>query len=80
MVFNLDPLDIDLEFERKTYRLGDTIRAIVTMYPSGSVSIRGATINLVAEVKRTEVKAGWAYGVNESRNQYGGSSGSTCLY
>ena len=31
MVFNLDPLDIELDIERRPYRLGDTIKATVTL-------------------------------------------------
>ena len=60
MAFNLDPLDISLTIERRMYRLGDTINATVSLIPSGGVRIREASLNLVAEVKRTEVKAGWA--------------------
>ena len=69
MVFNLEPLDISLDFERKTYRLGDTIKANVTLTPLGGVRIREATLNLVAQVRQTEVKPGWAMG-------YGRGSGS----
>ncbi len=64
MVFNLEPLDISLDFERKTYRLGDTINATVTLTPLGGVRIREATLNLVAQVRQTEVKAGWAMGMD----------------
>jgi len=58
MVFNLEPLDISLDFERKPYRLGDTIKTTVTLTPLGGVRIREASLNLVAQVRRTEVKAG----------------------
>ena len=34
MVFNLDPLDITLDFERRKYRLGETIAATVTLIPN----------------------------------------------
>lgn len=64
MVFNLEPLDISLDFERKPYRLGDTIKATVTLTPLGGVRIREASLNLVAQVRRTEVKAGWAMGMD----------------
>ena len=60
MVFNLDPLDISLDFESRRYRLGDTINATVMLIPNSDVEIREATLNLIAEVRRTEVKAGWA--------------------
>ena len=56
MVLNLDPLDIDLDFERKRYRLGDTIHATVTFTPYGNVKVREASLNLVAEVKRTQAQ------------------------
>ena len=58
MVFNFDPLDITLAFERRPYMLGDTINATVTLFPNGNVDIREATLNLVAEVSRMEVKMG----------------------
>jgi hypothetical protein len=73
MVFNLDPLDISLDFERRMYRLGDTINATVSLISSGGVRIREASLNLVAEVKRTEVKAGWALGMAGSPNRYNAS-------
>ena len=56
MVINLDPLDIDLDFERKSFRLGDTISATVTLIPSKDVEIREATINLMGNVRRTKVE------------------------
>ena len=56
MVINLDPLDIDLDFERKSYRLGDTISATVTLISSRDVEIREATINLMGNVRRTKVE------------------------
>ena len=58
MVFKLEPLGILLEFERKPYRLGDTISATVTLTPNGSVEVRKASLNLVARILRTEVKKG----------------------
>ncbi len=63
MVFNLDPLDIDLDFERKRYRLGDTITATVTLTPNSDVAIRTASLSLMGQVRRTEVTTGWAMDV-----------------
>ena len=73
MVFNLDPLDIKLDFERKSYRLGDTINATVTLIPVSGVRIREASLNLVAQVRRTEVKAGWAHGMDGAPSRYNAS-------
>ena len=60
MVFNFDPLDITLDFERRPYRLGDTINATVTLIPNSDVEIRTASLSLAGQVRRTEVTTGWA--------------------
>lgn len=72
MVFNLDPLDISLDFERRLYRLGDTIHATVTLTPLSNVEIREASLNLVAEVRRTEVKMGRTMGMGGASTLQGG--------
>ena len=58
MVFKLDPLEVTLAFERKEYRLGDTVRATVTLVPSSDIVIRTASLNLVVEGRRTEARVG----------------------
>ncbi len=58
MVFNFDPPDITLAFERRQYSLGDTISATVTFMPNGNVEIRRASLSLLAEVRRTGVRMG----------------------
>ena len=55
MVFNLEPLDITLDFERRKYRLGDTINATVTLIPSRDTGIRGSSLSLMGQVRRTKV-------------------------
>ena len=60
MVFKLDPLDIELDFERRPYRLGDTIKATVTLIPNSDVEIRTASLSLMGQVRRTKVNTGWA--------------------
>ena len=60
MVFKLDPLDIELDFERRPYRLGDTIKATVTLIPNSDVEIRTTSLSLMGQVRRTEVNTGWA--------------------
>ena len=72
MVFKLDPLDITLDFERWPYRLGDTINATVTLVPRGSIEIRKASLNLVAEVHRTGVKMGRTMGMGGASTLLGG--------
>ena len=54
MVLNLEPLDITLDFERRKYRLGDTIHATVTLTPRGNVEIRKASLSLMGQVRRTK--------------------------
>ena len=56
MIIILDPLDIDLDFERKSYRLGEKISGTVTLIPSRDVEIREATISLVGNVRRTKIE------------------------
>ena len=55
MVFNLEPLDITLDFERRKYRLGDTINATITLIPSRDTNIRGSSLSLMGQVRRTKV-------------------------
>ena len=55
MVFNLEPLEIRLDFERGKYRLGDTINATVTLIPSRDTGIRGSSLSLMGQVRRTKV-------------------------
>ena len=55
MVFNLEPLEIRLEFERRKYRLGETINATVTLIPSRDTNIRGSSLSLMGQVRRTKV-------------------------
>ena len=63
MVFNLEPLDITLDFERKTYRLGDTINATVEFIPSRDVEIRGASLSVMAQVRRSRAGMGTTMGL-----------------
>ena len=80
MVFNLDPLDIDLDFERKRYRLGDTITATVTFMPKGNVEIRSASLNLMGQVRRTKASMGRAMGMQGGAGLQGGNSFTTTDY
>ena len=73
MVFNFDPPDITLAFERRRYSLGDTISATVTLTPNGSTEIRKASLNLVAEVRRTEVKMGRTMDMGGASTLQGGA-------
>lgn len=70
MVFNLEPLDITLDFERRKYRLGDTINATVTLIPSRDTGIRGSSLSLMGQVRRTKVSTK----VGVGRVPYGGPS------
>jgi hypothetical protein len=73
MVYKLDPLDISLDFGRGPYRLGDTINATVTLTPYSNVKIREASLNLVAQVRRTGVKVGRTMGARRFRPSGRGS-------
>ena len=80
MVFNFDPPDIMLAFERRLYSLGDTISATVTLTPNGSTEIRKASLNLVAEVRRTEVKMGRTMDMGGASTLQGGNTFTTSDY
>ena len=58
MLYNLNPMDVRLTFARRPYLIDDTIRATVTLVPNGSVKIRSANLNLVAQARLTEVMKG----------------------
>ena len=73
MVYKLDPLEVTLAFERKEYRLGDTIVATVTLVPNSDIVIRKASLNLVVEGRRTEVKTGRAMGAGGASTLQGGN-------
>lgn len=72
MVFKLDPLDITLDFEHRKYRLGDTINAAVTLVPNSDVEIRTASLSLMGQVRRTEVKMGRTMGMGGATALQGG--------
>ncbi len=74
MVFNLDPLDIDLDFARRPYRLGDTITATVTFIPKGNVEIRRAALKLMGQVRRTKASTGRVMGMQGGAGLQGGNS------
>ena len=61
MVYKLDPLDVSLDFERRPYRRGNTIKAIVTLIPNSDVEIRTASLSLMGQVRRRCVapRLGW---------------------
>ena len=73
MVYKLDPLEVTLAFEHKQYRLGDTIDATVTLVPNSDIVIRKASLNLVVEGRRTEVKMGRAMGAGGASTLQGGN-------
>ena len=71
MVFNLEPLEIVLDFERKKYRLGDTIDATVTLIPTRDVEIRTASLSLMGQVRRTEITPGRAMDFGDAQRDTG---------
>ena len=74
MVYKLDPLDIALDFERRPYRLGDTIKATVSLIPNSDVEIRTASLSLMGQVRRTKVGMGRSMGINGGAALQGGNS------
>ena len=80
MVFNLEPLDIKLDFERRKYRPGDAINATVTLIPNSDVEIRRASLSLMGQVRRTEVRMGRAMDMGGSATLQGGNVFKTTDY
>ncbi|MDE2717239.1 MAG: hypothetical protein OXI33_09505 [Chloroflexota bacterium] len=80
MVFNLERLDIKLDFERRKYRLGDTINVTVTLIPNSDVEIRTASLSLMGQVRRTEVRMGIPMSMDGSAKLQGGNSFTTTDY
>ena len=80
MVFNLEPLDIKLDFERRKYRLGETINVTVTLIPNSDVEIRTASLSLMGQVRRTEVRMGIPMSMDGSAKLQGGNSFTTTDY
>ena len=49
MVYKLKPLELALEFEDRTYQLGDTIDIELSLAPNGDVDVREGRVDLVCE-------------------------------
>ena len=54
MLHRLDPLDLDLDFDDRSYRLGETIDVRVEMTAKGRIAIRKAGVELVCDQKFAE--------------------------
>ncbi len=74
MVYKSNPVDVLLEFENRTYQLGDTVDATITLMPNGNIDIRKASIDLVLEERLTEVKTGRSMGGGGAAALQGGNA------
>lgn len=54
MVHRLDPLDLGLDFDDRSYRLGETIAVRVEMTAKGRIDVRKAGVELVCDQKFAE--------------------------
>ena len=54
MVHRLDPLDLRLDFDDRSYRLGETIAVRVEMTAKGRIAIRKAGVELLCDQKFAE--------------------------
>lgn len=54
MVHRLDPLDLGLDFDDRSYRLGETIAVRVEMTAKGRIDIRKASVELMCDQKFAE--------------------------
>ena len=73
MVYKLDPLEVTLAFKRRQYRLGDSVDATITLAPSSDIVIREASLSLVVEGRRTQVRTGRTMGAGGARALQGGN-------
>ena len=71
MVYKLDPLEVTLEFKRRQYLLGDSVDATITLAPSSDIVIRGASLSLVVEGRRTQVRTQKTMGPGGARDLQG---------
>ena len=55
MITRLRPLDVDLVFEDRLYRLGETIRVDVDLNAKGNVLVRECRVDLVCQENWSEV-------------------------
>ena len=49
MLYRLRPLDVKLDFENRSYNLGETIDLTVELTPNGDVQVREGRVDLVCE-------------------------------
>jgi len=54
MVHRLDPLDLGVDFDNRSYRLGETIAVRVEMTAKGRIDIREANLELLCDQKFAE--------------------------
>ena len=62
MVYKLRPLELRLDVEDRTYKLGDTINLTVDLVPRGEVDVREGRVDLVCEERFVHVAAPSAAG------------------
>ena len=55
MVSILFPVSINFAFERRSYKLGETIKLAVELIPRRDIEVREARVDLVCETRHTEV-------------------------
>ena len=80
MVYKTKPIDVLLEVENRSYRLGDSIDATVTLMPNGDVDIRKASLDLVLEERLTEVQMGRTMAMSGAGTLQGGNLHTTTDY
>ena len=68
MVYKIKPLELSLNFEDRSYELGDAINVEVELAPNGDVDVREARVDLIYEERYVQAPA-------PSSAQYAGWSG-----
>ena len=57
MVYKLRPLELALDFEDRTYQLGDTINVTVELVPNADVDVREVRVDLIREERYVSTTA-----------------------
>ncbi len=55
MVYKLRLMEVDLEFDKHPYQLGETIDLTVGLRPQSATQIRGARVDLICEERYVQM-------------------------
>ena len=73
MAYSPRPMEIRINFEERSYKLGETIDLTVEAEPAREVRVRGGTLELILEERLSEAKMGRQMGVGGASALQGGA-------